>query len=114
MTGRIVKKETSFEIAKHGIVRIAVKIMNRKIIDLTLYNILYIPDLLISIYKICRLGLAVTFGENKVITSFDNNKMAIYSIKCGIYTMLEQLMNSRYLWCKGQIPSITDTVCLDI
>ena len=96
MTGRTVKKETSFEIAKHRIVRIAVKIMNRKIIDLTLYNILYTPDLhsnLISIYKICRLGLAVTFGENKVITSFDNNRMAIYSIKCGIYTMLGQLMN---------------------
>ena len=55
MTDRIAEKGIIFEIARHGIVKIVVEIVNRRIIDLTLHNILHIPDLhsnLISISKI--------------------------------------------------------------
>jgi len=86
MTGRIVEKGTIFEIARHGIVKIVVEIVNRKIIDPTLHNVLHIPDLhsnLISISKICRLGLAITFGENKVIASLSNDRIAICNIRHG-------------------------------
>jgi len=84
MTGRIAKKKTSFEITRHEIERIVVKIANERIIDLTLYNILHILSLyfnFISISKIFVLGLAITFKENEVITSFGNSKTAIYGIR---------------------------------
>jgi len=84
ITGRIAEKRTSFEIARYGIVKIAVEVVNRRIINLTLHDVLYIPDLysnLISISKICRLDLAIIFGENEVIASLSNSKTAIYSVR---------------------------------
>ena len=84
MTGRIAEKGTIFEIAKHGIVKIVVEVVNRRIIDPTLHNVLHIPDLhsnLISISKICRLGLAIIFGKNEVIASLSNNRIEICNIR---------------------------------
>jgi len=65
-------------------VKIVVEVMNRRIINLTLCDVLYIPDLhsnLIFISKICRLGLAVIFGDNEAITSLGNNRTAIHGIR---------------------------------
>ena len=84
MTDKIAEKGIIFEITRYRIVKIVVEIVNRRIIDLTLHNILHIPNLhsnLISISKIYRLGLAIIFGEDKVIVSLSNNRIAIFNIK---------------------------------
>ena len=84
ITSKTVEKRTSFKIAKYRIIKIAVEIVNEIIIDLTLYNVLYTPNLysnLIFISKIYILDLAITFRENEIIASLDDDKTAIYSIK---------------------------------
>jgi len=59
-------------------------VTNRRIIDLTLCDVLHIPDLhsnLISIPKICGLDLVITFSKNNVIASFSDRRMVIYRVQ---------------------------------
>ena len=77
------EKRTSFEIVEQRVIRLVVEMTDERIIDLTLYNILYMPSLhsnLILISKICGLGSAVIFGENNIIASFSDRRMAIYEV----------------------------------
>jgi len=59
MTSKTAENRASFEIAGYEIIKIVAEMMNGRIIDLTLCDILYILDLyfsLISISNICRLS----------------------------------------------------------
>jgi len=52
-----------------------IEVENRRMIDLTLYNVLHTLGLhsnLISILKICNLGLEVHFRTDDIIAKFDN------------------------------------------
>lgn len=86
MTNKTAENRASFEIAGYKIMKIVAEMVNGRIIDLTLYDILHILDLhssLISISNICRLSWAVTFGDNKIIARLSNSRIAIYSIRHG-------------------------------
>ena len=86
MTSKTAEKRASFEIARYEIMKIVAEMVNGRIINLTLCDILHILDLhssLISIPNICRLSLAITFGDNKVIASLSDNRTAIYGIRHG-------------------------------
>ena len=59
MTNKTAENRASFEIAGYKIMKIVAEMVNGRIIDLTLYDILHILDLhssLISISNICRLS----------------------------------------------------------
>lgn len=65
-----------------NIVRIAIEVGNKRVVDLTLQNVLYTLDLysnLISILKVCGLDLDVQFGKNNVVAKFNNEHTTIYS-----------------------------------
>lgn len=89
LVSRIAEKETSFEIIEYRTIKLAVKIANRKIINLILYDVLHTPSLhfnLISILKICRLGLTMIFSKNNIVISFSNERIAIYKVQYrGLY-----------------------------
>jgi len=62
LTGRTAEKGTSFMITGQGTVKMDIKVENGRVVDLTLQNVLYILGLhsnLISILKVCSLGLDV-------------------------------------------------------
>jgi len=80
---KIAEKGTSFEIVEYGTIKLAVKVANRKMINLILHNVLYTSSFhsnFISILKICRLGLVVIFSKNKIVMSFSNGRIAIYEV----------------------------------
>ena len=83
LVSKIAEKGTSFEIIEYETIKLVVKVANRKIINLTLHNVLYIPSLhfnLISILKICRLSLAMIFSKNNIVISFSNKRIAIHRV----------------------------------
>ena len=83
LTGRTAEKGTSFMIMGQGTVKMAIKVENGGVIDLTLWNVLYTPELhsnLILIPKVCGLGLDVQFGEKEVVVKFSSGCTAICSI----------------------------------
>ena len=83
LTGRTAEKGTSFMITGQGTVKMAIKVENGRVIDLTLWNVLYTPELhsnLILIPKVCGLGLDVQFGEKEVVVKFSGRCTAICSI----------------------------------
>jgi len=83
LTGRTAEKGTSFMITGQETVKMAIKVENGRVIDLTLWNILHTPELhsnLILIPKICGLGLDVQFGEKEVVVKFSSGCTAICSI----------------------------------
>lgn len=65
-----------------NIVRMAIKVGNKRVVDLALQNVLYTLDLysnFISILKVCELDLDVQFGKNNVVAKFNNEHTTIYS-----------------------------------
>ena len=65
------------------IVRMAIEVGNKRVVALTLQNVLYTLHLysnLISILKVCRLDLDVQFGKDNVVAKFNNGHTTIYSI----------------------------------
>jgi len=61
----------------------AIEVGNKRVVDLTLQNVLYTLDLysnLISILKVCGLDLDVQFGKDNVVAKFNNGHTTIYSI----------------------------------
>jgi len=62
LIGRTAEKGTSFMIMGQGTVKMAIEVENRRVVDLTLWDVLYTPGLhlnLILIPKVCGLGLDV-------------------------------------------------------
>jgi len=83
LTGRTAEKGTSFMITGQETVKMAIKVENGRVIDLTFWNILHTPELhsnLILIPKVCGLGLDVQFGEKEVVVKFSSGCTAICSI----------------------------------
>jgi len=61
----------------------AIEVENRRVVDLTLWDVLHTPGLhsnLISIPKVCRLGLDVQFGEKDVVAKFSDGCTTIHGI----------------------------------
>jgi len=62
LTGRTAEKVTSFTITDQGTVKMAIEVESGRVVNLTLWDVLYTPELhsnLNSILKICELGLDV-------------------------------------------------------
>jgi len=83
LTERIAEKRTSFMIMGQETVKMAIEVENKRVVDLTLQDVLYTPGLhsnLISILKVCGLGLDVWFGETNVVAKFNDGHTAIHGI----------------------------------
>ena len=84
LAGKTVKKEINFIIAGQGTVKMTIEVENGRMIDLTLHNTLHTPDFhsnLISILKICNLGLQVYFETDDIVAKFDNGRVAIQGVQ---------------------------------
>ena len=77
------ERRTNFLITEREIIGMMIEIEDEKKIDLTLQDVLHIPELwsnLISILKICNICLNMYFGIDDIVARFNDGYIAIQEI----------------------------------